>query len=62
VVGRYLLAHQIEKVARHGGRADIIREQIDGRSVPAIVLRADGMPTSDYFEPYIPEPGTIGAH
>ena len=30
-------------------------------SIPAIVLAADGMPASDYFEPYVPEPGTIGA-
>ena len=58
---RYLLVHQVEEMARHAGHADIIREQIDGVSVPAIVLSADGMPTSDYFEPYVPAPGTIGA-
>ena len=58
---RYLLVHQIEEMARHAGHADIIREQIDGVSIPAIVLAADGMPASDYFEPYVPEPGTIGA-
>lgn len=59
--GRYLLVHQIEELARHAGHADIIREQIDGTCVPAIALTADGMPPSDYFEPYVPEPGTIGA-
>ena len=58
---RYLLVHQIEELARHAGHADIIREQIDGISVPAIVLTLDGMPASDYFAPYIPAPGTIGA-
>jgi hypothetical protein len=58
---RYLLVHQIEEMARHAGHADIIREQIDGVSIPAIVLAADGMLVSDYFEPYVPEPGTIGA-
>lgn len=58
---RYLLVHQIEEMARHAGHADIIREQIDGVSVPAIVLTADGLPASDYFTPYIPAPGTIGA-
>jgi hypothetical protein len=58
--GRYLLVHQIEEMARHAGHADIIREQIDGVSVPAIVLTNDGMPASDYFQPYVPEPGTIG--
>jgi Protein of unknown function (DUF664) len=59
--GRYFLVHQIEELARHAGHADILREQIDGMSVPAIVLTADGMPASDYFQPYVPVPGTIGA-
>jgi hypothetical protein len=59
--GRYLLVHQVEEMARHAGHADIIREQIDGVSVPAIVLTADGMPASDYFAPYVPQPDTIGA-
>jgi hypothetical protein len=58
--GRYLLVHQIEEMARHAGHADIIREQIDGISVAAIVLTAGGLPAGDYFEPYVPEPGTIG--
>ena len=48
-------------MARQAGHADIIREQIDGMSVSAIVLTAEGMPASVYFEPYVPEPGTIGA-
>ena len=59
--GRYLLVHQIEEMARHAGHADIIREEIDGMSIAAILLTADGMPPSDYFTPYVPEPGTIGA-
>lgn len=58
---RYYLVHQIEELARHAGHADIIREQIDGISVPTIALTADGMAASDYFQPYIPGPGTIGA-
>lgn len=58
---RYLLVHQIEELARHAGHADIIREEIDGMSVPAIVLSADGVPASDFFQPYVPAPGTIGA-
>jgi hypothetical protein len=58
---RYLLVHQIEEFARHAGHADILREQIDGISVPAIMLTADGMPASEYFAPYVPEPGTLGA-
>ena len=60
--GRYLLVHQIEEMARHAGHADIIREEIDGMSIAAIVLTADGMPASDYFAPYVPAPGTIGAN
>jgi hypothetical protein len=59
--GRYLLVHQIEELARHAGHADIIREQLDGVSIPAIVLTAEGMERSDFFEPYVAAPGTIGA-
>ena len=53
--------HQIEEMARHAGHADIIREQLDGVSIPAIVLTADGLERSDFFEPYVAAPGTIGA-
>ena len=59
---RYYLVHQIEELARHAGHADIIREQIDGMSVPAIALTADGLPAGEYFQPYVPAPGTIGAN
>ncbi len=58
---RYYLVHQIEELARHAGHADIIREQIDGMAVPAIVLSESGAPTNDFFEPYAASPGTIGA-
>jgi hypothetical protein len=58
---RYLLVHQIEEMARHAGHADIIREQLDGVSIPAIVLTADGLERGDFFEPYVAAPGTIGA-
>jgi hypothetical protein len=58
---RYYLVHQIEEFARHAGHADIIREQIDGMAVPAIVLSQAGAPGNDYFQPYVPSPGTIGA-
>lgn len=58
---RYHLVHQIEEMARHAGHADIIREQIDGMAVPAIMLSEAGAPANDFFEPYIPAPGTIGA-
>ncbi len=58
---RYYLVHQIEEMARHAGHADILREQIDGMSVPAIVLSESGAPANDFFQPYIPSPGTLGA-
>ena len=58
---RYQLVHQIEELARHAGHADIIREQLDGVAVPSIVLTHDGVSASDFFEPYVPAPGTIGA-
>ena len=58
---RYYLVHQIEEMARHAGHADIIHEQIDGMAVPAIMLSEAGTPANDFFEPYVPAPGTIGA-
>ncbi len=60
-VTRYRLVHQIEEMARHAGHADIIREQIDGMAVPAIVLSQAGAPANDFFQPYAPAPGTLGA-
>jgi hypothetical protein len=58
--GRYYLVHQIEEMARHAGHADIIREQVDGVSIPQIVLSQAGAPANDFFQPYVPAPGTIG--
>ena len=58
---RYSLVHQIEEMARHAGHADIIREQIDGVAVPAIMLTEAGMPANDFFQPYLPAPGTVGS-
>ena len=58
--GRYYLVHQIEEMARHAGHADILREQIDGMAVPAIVLSEAGAPANDFFQPYVAAPGTIG--
>lgn len=58
---RYYLVHQIEELARHAGHADIIREQIDAMAVPAIVMSLAGAPAKDFFQPYVPTPGTLGA-
>lgn len=56
---RYYLVHQVEEMARHAGHADIIREQIDGMSVPALVLSLAGAPANPFFTPYEPRPGTL---
>ncbi|MFI5953748.1 DUF664 domain-containing protein [Cryptosporangium sp. NPDC051539] len=48
---RYYLTHQIEEVARHAGHADIIREQLDGASIPSLVLTLEGAPANDLFQP-----------
>ncbi|MFW0790419.1 DUF664 domain-containing protein [Gordonia sp. CPCC 205333] len=58
---RYFLNHLVEEYARHAGHADIIREQIDGMSVPALVMTLEGAPANQFFTPYVPEPATIGA-
>ncbi len=57
---RYYVVHQVEEMARHAGHADIIREQVDGVSIPQIVLSQAGAPANDFFQPYVPGPGTIG--
>lgn len=56
---RYNLVHQIEELARHAGHIDIIREELDGMSVPALVLTRAGAPANAFFQPYQPQPGTI---
>ncbi|MDQ6526944.1 DUF664 domain-containing protein [Nocardioides sp. LHD-245] len=57
---RFFLLHQVEEFARHAGHADIIREQLDGVSVPALVLTVEGAPANPFFTPFEPAPGTIG--
>lgn len=58
---RFLLLHQVEELARHAGHADIVREQIDGVAVPALVMTEEGRAANAFFTPYEPAPGTIGA-
>jgi hypothetical protein len=58
---RFLLLHQVEELARHAGHADIVREQVDGLALPALVMTEEGRPANAFFEPYLPAPGTIGA-
>ena len=56
---RYHLVHMIEEWARHAGHADIVREQIDGVAVPALVMTLEGMSANDFFRPYRPATGTL---
>ncbi|WP_224386583.1 DinB family protein [Pseudonocardia sp. ICBG1293] len=56
---RFYLVHLVEEFARHAGHADIIREQIDGVAVPALVLTLAGAPANDFFTPYEAAPGTV---
>lgn len=56
---RYYLLHQVEEMARHAGHADIIREQLDGESVPRLVMTLEGAAANAFFQPYKPAPGTI---
>jgi hypothetical protein len=58
---RYYLVHQVEEMARHAGHADILREQLDGLAVPALVMTMEGAAANQFFQPYVPRPGTIGA-
>ena len=58
---RYDIVHFVEEFARHAGHADIIREQLDGMAIPVLVMSIEGMPASQFFQPYVPAPGTIGA-
>ncbi|ALG85582.1 DUF664 domain-containing protein [Gordonia phthalatica] len=56
---RYFMVHQIEEYARHAGHADIIREQLDGMTVPALEMSLAGAPANDFFTPYVPQSGTL---
>lgn len=54
VARRYSLVHHVEELARHAGHADIIREQIDGATGPALHLAARGLPGNDFVQPWTP--------
>jgi hypothetical protein len=51
---------QVEEMARHASHADIIREESDGVQVPYIQLSQEGMGANEFFQPYVPAPGTVG--
>lgn len=52
---RWVLLHLIEEVARHAGHADIVREQIDGATMYALMAAVEGWPATEWLQPWTPE-------
>jgi hypothetical protein len=52
---RWVLLHLIEEVARHAGHADIVREQIDGATMYALMAAIEGWPATEWLQPWTPE-------
>lgn len=52
---RYQLVHIVEELARHAGHADVIREEIDGASAPALVFAVTGRPANPFVTPWTSE-------
>lgn len=53
-VQRYRLVHHVEEFARHAGHADIVREQLDGATSPALLAAVQGWPANDFVQPWTP--------
>lgn len=51
---RWILLHIMEELARHAGHADIIREQIDGATMYALMAAAEGWPETEWLKPWRP--------
>jgi hypothetical protein len=51
---RWVLLHLIEEIGRHAGHADIIREQLDGATMYALMAGAEGWPATDWLTPWSP--------
>lgn len=51
---RWILLHIIEELARHAGHADIIREQIDGATMYALMAGVEGWPETEWLKPWRP--------
>lgn len=56
-VQRYRLVHHVEELARHAGHADILREQLDGATSPALLAAVQGWPPNDFVQPWTPAAG-----
>lgn len=59
ILQRYYLVHQVEELARHAGHAEIIREQIDGVTIPTIQMTLSGQEPNEFFTPFEAPAGTI---
>lgn len=55
-VQRFALVHHVEELARHAGHADIIREQLDGATAPALLMAVERREGNAYVQPWAPEP------
>ncbi len=53
-VQRFALVHHVEEFGRHGGHADIIREQIDGANAASLLMAVEGRPGNDFVQPWTP--------
>ena len=51
---RWILLHIMEELARHAGHADIIREQIDGATMYALMAGIEGWPETEWLKPWRP--------
>ncbi len=49
---RWVALHLIEKLARHAGHADLVRESIDGATMYELVAAREGWPETDWLTPW----------
>jgi hypothetical protein len=56
---RWVLLHVLEELARHAGHADILREQIDGATMYALMAAAEGWPETPWVKPWRPATGQL---
>ncbi len=58
---RWVLLHIFEEVTRHAGRADIVRESVDGATLYELLAAAEGWPKTDWLTPWTPVAVSGGA-
>ena len=55
---RWVLLHLISETARHAGHADIVREMIDGATAFPLMAAVEGLPATDWMQPWEPPPSS----